>query len=97
MPRRLIDPEWQLRRFPIITAIGAALALACFLVVLLIWINLSGDAARRNRALICQLDELFGLDRPLPPGALRRLRPSQKEALRQIIQACPDLGRKGTP
>lgn len=50
---------------------------------------------QQNHDLICRLDILFGLDKPLPPRALARLRPSQREALRQNIAACPELTKKG--
>lgn len=49
------------------------------------------DIAGENHDLICRLDLLFGLDRPLPRNELEKLRASQRAALRQIIAACPEL------
>ena len=95
MPRRLLDPEWQLRRFPRIIAAVAALSLAAFVIALLIWVGGINDATRANHQLICRLDLLFGLDRPLTAKQTGQLRSTQREALNQIIAACPELGRKG--
>lgn len=55
------------------------------------------DVAQENHDLICRLDLLFGLDRPLTAKQVGQLRPSQRQALKQIIAACPELQRKEKP
>lgn len=55
----------------------------------------SSDAAsEKNHQLICTIDYLIGADRPIPKKNLARLKPKQRQALLELIRACPTLGKE---
>jgi hypothetical protein len=55
------------------------------------------NLTKQNHQLVCLLDRLFGLDKPIPAKQLRRLSADQKAALKEIIADCSELQKGHTP
>lgn len=93
--RRLLDLHWW-RSISVLAAV-AVIGIVASGVAGAYFATLNSNQIDENHQLICTLDRLFGLDRDLTPAQKRKLRPTQRAALASIIDACPELGRKGAP